>query len=67
MTFYSCYNNIIAGGSDENDQGGDDIYDDILEYVPEEDTMTTVGHMIQARNWHSVSVVPADDYLQWCQ
>ena len=53
---------IIAGGDD-----GGDYYDDILEYQPEEDTFTTVGHMIQARSYHAVSVVQADDYLQWCQ
>ena len=41
--------------------------DDILEYHPENDTITTVGHMIQARNGHAVSVVQADDYLPWCQ
>ena len=29
--------------------------------------MTTVGHMTEARDFHAVSVVQADDYLQWCQ
>ena len=52
---------IIAGGYDGDDR------DDILEYHPEEDTITTVGHMIQARESHAVSVVQADDFLQWCQ
>ena len=42
-------------------------YDDILEYDPEEDTMTTVGHMTRARSQHAISVVQAGDYLQWCQ
>ena len=41
-------------------------YDDILEYDPEEDTITSVGHMIQARDRHAISVVSAADYLQWC-
>ena len=55
------YTIIIAGGEDN-----DDIYDDILEYDPEEDTITSVGHMTQARAMHAISVVPAEDYLQWC-
>ena len=42
-------------------------YDDILEYDPEGDTMTTVGHMTRARSQHAISVVQAGDYLQWCQ
>ena len=46
---------IIAGG------------DDILEYNPEDDTFTTVGNMLQSRSGHAMSVVPAGDYLQWCQ
>ena len=44
-----------------------EFYDDIIEYHPEEDTMTPVGHMTAARYKHAVSVVKADDYLQWCQ
>ena len=51
---------IIAGGYDDDDR------DDILEYDPEKDTMISVGHMTQARAQHAVSVVQADDYLQWC-
>ena len=61
------YTIIISGGYNYNNDGDNFYYDDILEYDPEEDTMTTVGHMIQARFWHAISVVPADDYLQWCQ
>ena len=56
MTFNSLYTIIIAGG----------FYDDILQYDPEEDTITSVGHMIQARGSHAISVVSAADYLQWC-
>ncbi len=56
---------IIAGGWDHGWDG--DSYDDILEYHPEEDTITPEGHMIQARSSHAVSVVQADDFLQWCQ
>ena len=41
--------------------------DEILEYNPEDDTITTVGHMTEARGGHAVSVVQAEDYLQWCQ
>ena len=57
----SWYTIIIAGGYD-----GSDDHDDILEYDPEEDTITSVGHMIQARVYHAISVVSAADYLQWC-
>ena len=52
---------MIAGGESGN------YYDDILEYHPKEDNITSVGHMIQARHYHAVSVVKADDYLKWCQ
>ena len=60
------YTIIIPGGYRLVDDHGH-YYDDILEYDPEEDTMTIVGHMIKARAWHAVSVVRAEDYLQWCQ
>ena len=52
---------IHAGGNDEWD-----FYDDIVEYDPEKDTMTTVGHMIEARGFHAVSVVDASEYTKWC-
>ena len=42
-------------------------YDDILEYDPEGDTMTTVGHMTRPRSMHAISVVQAADYLPGCQ
>ena len=42
-------------------------YADILEYDPEEDTMTIVGHMTQGRSSHALSVVRVEDYLPWCQ
>ena len=57
------YTIIIPGG--HNKYGG--YHDYIVEYNPEEDTMTIVGHMTTARAYHAVSVVPAEDYLQWCQ
>ena len=57
--------NVIAGGIWEYDLSY--IFDDILEYNPEDDTFTTVGHMLQSRSGHAMSVVPAGDYLQWCQ
>ena len=56
-------NLIIAGGLDYDG----DYYDDILEYIPEEDTILTIGQMSQARGWHAVSVVQAQDFSQWCQ
>jgi len=42
-------------------------YDDILEYNPDEDSMVVVGHLTQARAYHAVSVVQAQDYTKWCQ
>ena len=57
----SWYTIIILGGYGDNN-----YHDDILEYDPEEDTITSVGHMIQARGSHAISVVSAADYLQWC-
>ena len=61
------YTLIIPGGYNYNNDGDDFYYDDILEYDPEEDTMTIVGHMTQGRAFHAVSVVAAEDYLPWCQ
>ena len=54
----------FAGSADVDDDFH--TYDDILEYDPEEDIIIPVGHMIQARWDHAVSVVPEEDYLQWC-
>ena len=56
-------NIIIVGGGGI----GTDIYDDILEYNPNEDAIQFVGNMIQARSYHAVSVVQAQDYSKWCQ
>ena len=61
--FHGTPSFIIAGGYAFQHE----FYDDIIEYHPEEDTMTPVGHMTEARYKHAVSVVKADDYLQWCQ
>ena len=47
--------------------GGDYYGDGVLEYNPEEDSMLPVGKMTESRFWHAVSVVKAEDYLQWCQ
>ena len=58
----SWYTIIIAGGQDSTGYS----HDDILEYDPEEDTITSVGHMIQARFKHAISVVSAADYTEWC-
>ena len=52
---------MIAGGYD-NDGNSDDI----LEYDPEEDSMVHVGQMTQARSYHAISVVQAQDYTKWC-
>ena len=54
---------IIAGGN----AGFQEYSDVILEYDPEEDSMIPVGHMTQARSYHAVSVVQAEDYAPWCQ
>ena len=57
-------NTIIAGGYYDYD---DQFYDDILEYDPDEDSMVHLGHLTQARAYHTVSVVQAQDYTKWCQ
>ena len=59
---------IINAGGKSGDYGVDNYHvsDEILEYDPEEDTITIVGHMTMARESHAISVVPAADYLQWC-
>ena len=54
-------NIIFAGGYDGSS------YDDILEYNPDEDSMVVVGRMSQARYYHAVSVVQAQDYSMWCK
>ena len=51
---------LIAGGYYYD--GLTHYYDDILKYDPEEDTITSVGHMTQARAGHAISVVSAKDY-----
>ena len=56
-------NIIIAGGYDDVYE----IHDYILEYDPEKDSMVPVGHMLQGRTYHAVSVVKAQDYTPWCQ
>ena len=65
LTFNSWNTNIIAGGFNFNSDY-DDTYDDILEYDPGEDTITSVGHMIQAKESHAISVVEAAEYTKWC-
>ena len=62
---YDTYTIINAGGI-SGDYDHYHVSDEILEYDPEEDTITIVGHMTQGRESHAVSVVPAADYLQWC-
>ena len=57
---------LIEGGTVGWDEPHSQV-DDILEYHPEEDTITSVGHMTEARFEHAVGVVQADDYLQSCQ
>ena len=48
--------------------GNGNYYDDILEYDPKEDTILSVGTMIQTtRAYHVVSVVQVQNYSMWCQ
>jgi len=54
---------LIFGGSN----GGYHYYDDILEYNPEDESILHNGNMLQGRGFHAVSVVQAQDYVQWCQ
>ena len=70
IIFYSSHTryhrNIIIAGGYEYD-GDYHFSDDILEYDPDEDSMVVVGHLTQARAYHAVSVVHAEDYAKWCQ
>ena len=64
--FATCHNIIIAGGHKTDEGPNGHLYDDIVEYNPEEDTMTTVGHMIQTRAFQAISVVEVTNYANWC-
>ena len=60
-------NIIIAGGYYYDGDFSNAFYDDILEYVHNEDSIQAIGNMIQARASHAVSVVQVKDYSMWCQ
>ena len=63
VTIHQISGNIIfTGGYDVEIGASPDIYDDILEYEPEEDAILSVGHMLRPRCWHAVSVVQVQDY-----
>ena len=57
---------IIAGGVGAGWIDYYDYHDYILEYDPEEDPISTVGHMTQPRADHAISVVQAAKYTKWC-
>ena len=63
---YSWYTVIDYTGGSDWDTANGRTYDDILEYDPEEDSITTVGQMTQARVEHAVTVVEASKYTLWC-
>ena len=46
----------------------DPYLDDILEYDPEEDTITSDSedNMIHGRSEHAISVVGVVEYSKWC-
>ena len=52
---------MLAGGSDGSS------LDTILEYDINGDSYTQLGTMIQARNYHAISVVKYQDFSEWCQ
>jgi len=54
---------LIFGGY----EGGNNYYDDILEFKPDEDTIVPLGHMTQVRAGHAISVVQTKDFSNWCQ
>merc|ERR1712154_556575 len=49
---------LIFGGYYYEGDFSNAFYDDILEYVHNEDSIQAIGNMIQARASHAVSVVP---------
>ena len=56
--FFS-FNHIVSGGGDSSYQSQDTI----LEFLPGQQTMKTVGNMVRARQHHAVSAVDGMDHL----
>ena len=52
---------ISSGGA----YGGDDRKE-ILEFNHETESWTVIGLMKEERLYHTVSVVPFEDYEKWC-
>ena len=61
--------NILAGGHDGDALDKSNYLDTILEYDYDitGESYTQIGTMIQARNWHAISVVKYQDFSEWCQ
>ena len=51
-----------SGGSD----GRHDYYDDIMEFNPTSREWTVVDNMMKARDFHAISVIKADNVIQFC-
>ena len=50
--------------------GGSDIdvgyLDEIVEFSPTSGEWTVVDNMMEARNYHAISVIKADNVIQFC-
>ena len=51
-----------SGGSDKANY----YLDEIMEFSPTSGEWTVVDNMIEARYYHAVSVIKADDVIQFC-
>ena len=50
-----------SGGSD-----GDFYLDDIMEFSPTSGEWTVLDNMMEARDYHAVSVISENEYGQYC-
>ena len=46
--------------------GGFDFYDEILEFSPTSGEWTVLDNLMEARWYHAVSVIKADNVIQFC-
>ena len=52
-----------SGGVHEDE---DKYYDEILEFSPTSEEWTVLDNMMEARGGHAVSVIKADNVIQFC-
>ena len=63
------YHSLVTGGTgaDSGDTGDSlDSQDTILEYDITKDKYQEIGHMLEPRHAHAISVVQYSDFAPWC-